>query len=41
MLSAERFVAPWFCLISCKLADSTCWLEGVVCSLPDVEVGFC
>ena len=40
MLSAERFVAPGFCLILCKLADSACLLEGVVCSLQDVEGGF-
>ena len=41
MLSAERFVAPGFRLISYKLTDSSCWLEGVVCSLQDVEGGFC
>ena len=41
MLSAERLVALGFCLISCKLADSACWLEGMVCSLKDVEGGFC
>ena len=41
MLCAERFVAPGFCLISYKLADSACWVDGVVCSLQDVEGGFC
>ena len=41
MLSAECFVAPAFCLISCKLRDSACWLEVVVCILQDVEGGFC
>ena len=40
-LSAERLVALGFCLISCKLVDSACWLEGVVCSLQDVKGGFC
>ena len=40
MLSAERFVAPGFCLISYKLADSTCWPVGVVCCLQDVKGGF-
>ena len=37
MLSAERFVAPRFFLISCKLVGPACWLEGMVCSLQDVE----
>ena len=41
MLSAERFVAPGFCLILRKLAESACWLEGLVCSWQDVEGGFC
>ena len=41
MLSAERFIAPGFCLISCKLADSACLLGRVVCSLHDAEGGFC
>ena len=41
MLSAEGFAIPGFCLISCKLADLACWLEGVMCSLQDAEGGFC
>ena len=41
MLSAERFVAAGFYLILRQLAQSTCWLEGLVCSLQDVKGGFC
>ena len=41
MLSAERFIALRFCLTSCKLADSACWLEGMFCSLQGVGGGFC
>ena len=41
MLSAESFVATGFFLIPCKLADSGCWLEGVVFSLQDVEGRVC
>ena len=41
MLSSERFVALGFCLILRKLAESACWLEGVVGSLQDVAEWFC
>ena len=40
MLSAERFVAPGFCLVLCKLTESACWTESAVCSLQGFEGGF-
>ena len=40
ILSVESFVAHGFYLILSKLAQSACWLEGVVCPLQDVEGGF-